>query len=192
MNEFKNIKCEINIEKSIKSLYILKDIFSFLSENQKLNIIIYNKHIQKKLDINIQDYKRISGKYKEGEKNGKGKEYNISTNIMIFEGEYLNGKRNGKGKEYNYNDKLKFGGEYLNGKRNGKGKEYYYNGVLKYEGEYLNGKRWNGKGYNIKSEIDFKIDEGNGKGKEYKNNGKLVFEGEFLNGERNGKGKEYR
>ena len=34
MNEFENIKSEKNIEKSIESLYILKKIFSFLSEKQ--------------------------------------------------------------------------------------------------------------------------------------------------------------
>ena len=43
----------------------------------------------------------------------------------MFEGEYLNGERNGKGKEYNIFGKLEFEGEYLNGERNGKGKEYY-------------------------------------------------------------------
>ena len=74
MNELENIKSEKNIEKSIESLYILKDIFSFLSEKQKLKIIIYNKYIQNKLDINIEDYKRISKRYREGERNGKGKE----------------------------------------------------------------------------------------------------------------------
>ena len=73
MNVFKNIKSEINIEKSIESFYILKYIFSFLSEKQKLNIIIYNKHLQKKFDMDIEYFKRISGIYKEGEKNGKGK-----------------------------------------------------------------------------------------------------------------------
>jgi len=170
MNEFLNIKYEINIEKSIKSLYILKNIFSFLPEKQTLKLIIYNIHLQKQFDINIEDYKRISGIYREGGKNGKGKEYNISTKIMIFKGEYLNGERNGKGKEYNLNGELKFKGEYLNGERNGKGEEYYYNGDLEYEGEYLNGKR-------------------NGKGEEYYYNGELKFEGEYLNGERNGKGK---
>ena len=139
MNEFENIKYEKNIEKSIKSLYILKDIFSFLSKNKKLQIIIYNKHLQKLFDINIEDYKKIKGIYKEGEKNGKGKEFDISTNIMIFEGEYLNGKRNGKGIEYDYNGKLKFEGEYINGESNGKGKEYYTIGKLKFEGEY---KKW--------------------------------------------------
>ena len=171
MNELKNIKSEKNIEKSIESLYILKDIFSFLSEKQKLKIIIYNKHLQKKLDVNIEDYKKISGIYKEGGKNGKGKEYNILTNIMIFEGEYLNGHIKGKGKEYYSDGELKFEGEYLNGQRNGKGKEYYFDGKLKFEGEYLNGQR-------------------NGKGKEYYYfDGKLKFEGAYLYGQRNGKGK---
>ena len=167
MNEFENIKSEINIEKSIQSLYIIKDIFSFLSEKRKLKILLYNKYFQKKLDINIENYKRIRKIYKIGEKNGRGKEYYIPTNIMIFEGEYLNGKRNGKGKEY------------------------YYNGKLEFEGEYLNGKRWNGKGYNKEGIFDFEIREGNGKGKEYYSNGQLKYKGEYLNGERNGKGKEY-
>ena len=44
MNKFENIKYEKNIGKSIESLYILEDIFSFLSVEQKLkiNIIIKN------------------------------------------------------------------------------------------------------------------------------------------------------
>ena len=136
-NEFENIKSEKNIGKSIESLYILKDIFSFLSKNQKLEIIIYNKDLQNKLDINIGDYKRINNRYRVGERNGKGKEYNYKGKLK-FEGEYINGKRNGKGKEYNYKGELKFEGEYINGKRNGKGKEYNYDGELKFEGEYIN------------------------------------------------------
>ena len=109
---------------------------------------------------------------------------------MLFEGEYLNGQRNGKGKEYNKYGELIFEGEYLNNKKwngkgydknnnviyeldNGKGfiKEYNFFGLLKYEGEYKEGKR-------------------NGKGKEYKY-GQLCYEGEYINGFRNGKGKEY-
>ena len=82
MNEIQNIESKINIGKSIESLYILKDIFSFLSEKQKLNIIIYNKHLQRGFDINIEDYKRLSGVYKEGRRNGKGKEFNKLSNIM--------------------------------------------------------------------------------------------------------------
>ena len=49
--------------------------------------------------MNIKYYKKISGKYKIGEKNGKGKEYLIESNKLIFEGEFLNGKKNGKCKE---------------------------------------------------------------------------------------------
>ena len=62
-------------------------------------------------------------------KNGRGWniEYNYENSRKIFEGEYINGERNGKGTEYNYGF-LNFEGEYLNGNRNGKGKEYYYNG----------------------------------------------------------------
>ena len=70
---------------------------------------------------------------------------------LKFEWEYLNGERNGKGKEYNDEGKLIFEGEYLKSQRNG-GKEYDYNGKLKFEGmfkddeliiedEYLNGKK---------------------------------------------------
>ena len=137
MDKFEKIKSEINIGKSIESLYILKDIFSFLSEKQKLNIIIYNKYLQQKLDINIENYKSIKGIYRKGKKNGKRKEYDISTNKMVFEGKYLNGK----GKEYDYYGDVIFEGEYLNWKRNGKGKEYYYNGKLKFKGEFLNGSK---------------------------------------------------
>ena len=131
MNKFENIKSEINIEKSIKSLHVLKNIFSFLSEKQKLNLIIYNKNLHIKFNIKIEDYKRNSAIYKVGKRNGIGKEYDKLSNAMLFEGEYLNGKRNGKGKEYdNSSHNMIFEGEYLNGKRNGKGKEYKFNGKL--------------------------------------------------------------
>ena len=59
---------------------------------------------------------------------------------MKFEGEYKNGERNGKGKEYDHNRKVIYEGEYKNGERNGLGKEYDNEGELMYEGEYLNGK----------------------------------------------------
>ena len=53
-------------------------------------------------------------------KNVKGKEYDYYGSLS-FEGEYLNGERNGKGKEYDiHNGSLSFEGEYLNGVRNGK------------------------------------------------------------------------
>ena len=151
MDDIGSIKNRINI-RDIKSSFIIKNIFSFLSEKQILNLILYNKQFQNLLLVDIKNYKKKSGKYKIGEKNGKGKEYSLETNKLIFEGEYLKGKRNGKGKEYNFDGKLEFEGKYLNGRRNGKGKEYNYDGKLEFEGEYLNGER-------------------NGKGKEYYKNG---------------------
>ena len=166
MVELENNKSKINL-RDIKSSYIIKRIFSFLFEKQKLKMIVYSKEFQNICLIDIEYYKKISGKFKKGEKNGKGEEYINYTNKLIFEGEYLNGKRNGKGKEYNYDGVLKFEGEYLIGKRNGQGKEYYKNNKLKFEGEYLKGKKWNGKGYNNIGKIEFKIINGNGKGKEY-------------------------
>ena len=89
----------------------------------------------------------------------------------------MNGERNGKGKEYDYwNGKLIFEGEYLNGERNGKGKEYYYHSKsdfgndsskLKFEGEYLNGKIWNGIFYDLKSDDFNEIKNVKGFIKEY-------------------------
>ena len=159
MAEIENIKSKANIA-HIKSPFILKLLFSFLTKTQKLKMVAYNKELQNIYLVDINDYKEISSKYKIGGKNGKGREYIIKSNILKFEGEYINGK----GKEYYDNSKLLFEGEYLNGERNGKGKEYNYdNGKLLFEGEYLNGKR-------------------NGKGKEYNYGGILIFEGEYLNG----------
>ena len=59
---------------------LFKRYISFLSEKQKLKIIIYNKNLKKKLDINIENYKRIRGVYKEGERNGKEKNMIIMVN----------------------------------------------------------------------------------------------------------------
>ena len=124
MSEFKENRSNINLTIDIKSSYNLVEIFSFLNKKKRLNVIIYNNQIQKILGVNLQNYKETSGKYKIGEKNGKGKEYTQNTNILVFDGEYINGKKNGKGKEYYNNRQLKFEGEYLNGLRRGEGKEY--------------------------------------------------------------------
>ena len=122
---------------NIKSRYLTKLIISYIYERVKLDIIKYNKTLQYLMNINLINYKYYSGKYKKGEKNGKGKEYTLTENKLIFEGEYSNGKRSGKGIEYNYEGKLEYEGDFLNGKRNGKGKEYDKEGNLIFEGEYL-------------------------------------------------------
>ena len=50
----------INYLKNIKSLYICKKILANLHEDKALNIIRYNKHFQKKLNINIDDFLKCS------------------------------------------------------------------------------------------------------------------------------------
>ena len=162
----------------IKADYLLQSIFSFVDDKKKLKIVQNSKKFQKRLDINIMNYRQMSAKFFIGERNGIGKEYNYDGHL-IFEGEYKNGKKNGKGKEYEHdlilNKKLKFEGEYLNGLKHGKGKEYYEQFPMKkpiviFDGEYLNGKK-------------------NGKAKEYYNDGKLKFDGEYNKGKIwNGKG----
>ena len=54
---------KINI-RDVKSAYIIKDIFSFINIKQKLNLIIYNKQLQKIIGVDIEDYKKTSGRYK--------------------------------------------------------------------------------------------------------------------------------
>ncbi len=111
---------------NIKSSYITKGIFSYLEQKQKLDMIIYNKELQKILNVNIEDYKEMSEKYRIGERDRKGKEYDYDGEVK-FEGEYLNGKRNGKGKEYDDEGRLEFEGEYLNEKEMEKEKNIILN-----------------------------------------------------------------
>ena len=78
----------------IKSINIINKILSFLIEKKKLDLIIYNNKIKNRLKIDIEYYKKISGRYKIGENNGLGKEYILNTDILLFEGEYSKKKEN--------------------------------------------------------------------------------------------------
>ena len=151
---------------NIKSIFFIQKLFSYIYDNRKLKLVLYNKNIQKIIGINLINYKFMCEKYIVYESKGVAKEYNI------------------------YNDELIFKGEYLNGKRNGLGKEYYDN-ILLFEGEYLNGKKWNGKGYNKNGNISYELKNGNGFMKEYNGKDKIYFEGYYKNGEKNGKGTDY-
>ena len=62
-------------------------MLSFLHIKKKLDIIKYSKELQKICLISIEYIKIYNGKYKIGGKNGKGKEYKINSNILIFEDE---------------------------------------------------------------------------------------------------------
>ena len=79
-------------------MYNFNEILLFFNEKQKLEKIIYYKELQKSFCID--NYKKISGKYKVAGRNWKGNEYKLNTDILIFEGKYLNKKRNEMGKEY--------------------------------------------------------------------------------------------
>jgi len=181
----------------IESKYIVKWIFNLLEETKKLKILINNKHMQTKLEIDINNYQEISNKIKVGERNGLGKEYIKNSDTLIYAGNYLNRIKNGGGTEYYLNGNKKFEGIYFKGKKlsgkgydkkynllleinNGKGVEYYANGKYQFIGEYLNGKRWNGKCYDYNGNEIFKIKSGSGKIKEYYYNGNLKFEGEYF------------
>ena len=130
--------------KKIKSSYFIKILFFHINERVKLKIAKYNQILQNTIDINLNNYKAFTEKYIISDTNGIIKEYydfNVFDQRLVYEGEYLNGERNGKGKEYNDYGKLIYEGEFLNGKRNGKGKEYDEYGQVKFEGDYLNGNR---------------------------------------------------
>ena len=152
----------------------------------------YNNKIKRRLNIDLIDYKFLSGKYFIGKRNGKGKEYNGYNDELLFEGDYIDGKRTGYGIEYyeeKYDEKIaiRYEGKYLNDKRNGKGKEYYNNDKIKFEGIYLFGLKYKGKGYNTKGSIIYELEDGKGYIKEVDDDNDIIFEGEYPNG----KGKEY-
>ncbi len=90
--------------------------------------------------------------FKINEGNGKGKEYNY-LGKQIFEGEYKNGKREGIGKEFNDGIVI-YEGKYKDGKREGNGKEYNKYGKLIFEGEFSEGKKKEG---NLKEYFDDKF-----------------------------------
>ena len=188
--------------KNVKSYFILKYFFSFISDKRDLEIVKYYKNAQKRLEISITNYKLFAGKYIKLGKHGTGKEYSIYTNKIIFEGQYSNGKRNGKGKEYTKYGKLIFDGEYLNGKRNGKGKECNGSHDVLFSGLFKSNKRWEGEGYDSGDKFDwhsfmknispiYELKDGKGIYKQYSRFHNLLIEAEYNNGDLNGKGKEY-
>mgnify|MGYP006873231779 CR=1 FL=1 len=68
--------------RSIKaSFYFLNNIFSIITESQKLKLIRYNKKLQSDLNISLTNYKFFKGRYIIYESNGK--ERNIMVILMI-------------------------------------------------------------------------------------------------------------
>ena len=69
----------------INSKYLIQNIFSFVNQTRKFELVKYNKNLQNHFNINLIDYKNLSGKYIKYEGNRKGKEY-FFNGILIFEG----------------------------------------------------------------------------------------------------------
>ena len=92
MAELKEIKYIGNI----RSQYIRKEVFTFLEEKQILKLIVYNKKFQNIFKVNIGNYKKVLGICRIVEKDGKGRDYIVDTNKLIFLGEYTNDKKRKK------------------------------------------------------------------------------------------------
>ena len=88
-----NKEKNVNLKNSVKSIFILKKIILCLTERQKLKLIKHNKKYLDLFNINIENYKNLSGKIKIPELNGYCKVYDLKTNNLLFEGQYLNEKK---------------------------------------------------------------------------------------------------
>ena len=63
--------------RNVKSHYIIKKFFEYMTERKSLETIRYNKSIQKRINININHYKAYSEKYS-----------SIELDIIPMKGEY--------------------------------------------------------------------------------------------------------
>ena len=61
---------------NIRSKYICQKVVSYLYEKAKLNVIKYNKNLQKKLNVGLINYMVLSERYIIFKNDGEGKEYN--------------------------------------------------------------------------------------------------------------------
>ncbi len=79
---------QVNLRKVVKSIYNIKAIFSYIDNDHKLKLIVYNKAYQKLFNVNYDiDYiKKKSARKIVGEINGKGKEYTLKTNTLLVKG----------------------------------------------------------------------------------------------------------
>ena len=49
----------VNLRDSIKSIYIMKVILSYINRRIKFKLIIYNKNFQKKLKLDLEDKEKV-------------------------------------------------------------------------------------------------------------------------------------
>ena len=69
LSNIKDVTVKLSKKKSkdlfekTKSNFFLQKLFGFLTKKKLLNLIKYNKNIQKRINININDYKEFSETY---------------------------------------------------------------------------------------------------------------------------------
>ena len=73
---------------NIKSKFIYQNIFSYINEKTKLNIVKYNKILQSQINLGLINYMVISERYIIFGNNGTGKQYGGYTCGLKFEGEF--------------------------------------------------------------------------------------------------------
>ena len=129
---------------NIRAYYITKLVFSFVDIKTTSKLIRYNKSIQSKININPLYIKLLSDRYIIYETNGKAYEYRTFDDSLLFKGKYLNGKRNGKGKEFYENTNEKkylFNGERYITNRFRKKIVFFKKDKVRFKGEFFNGKK---------------------------------------------------
>ena len=77
----------------IKSIYFLRILINNLNHVKLLKLFKINNKIRNILNINLIDYKIISGKYIKGNRNCYAKEYDSYNNALIFEGDFIEWKK---------------------------------------------------------------------------------------------------
>ena len=84
------------IIENIKSIYILSKIYSIMSKKKKLEIVKYNKKIQNRINLSVNDYKEYSETFTPIEieiiptKSKYGKFININKNDKLYYHIYFN------------------------------------------------------------------------------------------------------
>ena len=98
--------------KNVKSDFILKKFFGYMTERKSLEAVRYNKSIQKRLNININHYKAYSEEYSSIEldiipKKGEyGKFINIKKEDKKFIHIYFNDNKKNENTSFNRNDNV--------------------------------------------------------------------------------------
>ena len=187
----------------------VKYIGEFANDNYEGKGILffenYNDNDCNNSIINKEKIMYYQGDWKNGEKNGFGKEY-YNNGILKYEGQFENNQYNGFGTLYLTCDhNYIYTGSFVKGKMHGKGminnqitqNEYSFDDnkeMIKYEGDFCNdkmegfGESHYNNGDSYKGEWENNEFDGEGK---YYYKGKLIYEGHFNKGLKSGVGTEY-